>query len=86
VLRFRHVRNKFEHVDEYLDDWVAIARERKQAGEGVNFVSRNVGGKPDQFGQYDPDSKTVWFWEWESQSLTSSAREPPSVRERGTWP
>jgi hypothetical protein len=90
VLRFRHVRNKFEHVDEYIDDWVAIARERKEAGEGVNFVSRNVGSKPDQwgpsnegmmFGHYDPDSKTVWFWEWEV-SVADIVREGTAIGAR----
>jgi len=64
-LRFRDVRNKFEHVDEYINEWV----ERDGTGP---FVGRNVGGEPasfgasgDVFGHYDPETGRLWFWEWE---------------------
>ena len=65
-LRFRHVRNKFEHVDEYIDEWI-------EADRTAPFFGRNVGGEPPvlgdtpvrPFGHYDPDTGRLWFWEWE---------------------
>jgi hypothetical protein len=62
-LRFRKMRNHFEHVDERLDTWW-------KESPSHNFADRNIGPYPmidglqriELFRQYDPDTGNLWFW------------------------
>jgi hypothetical protein len=73
-LKIRTVRNKFEHMDEYVDEFL-------RQDPGRTYVGRNVGGSVEQwqdkdavFGHYNPESGRVWFWKWEV-SLPEIIRE-----------
>lgn len=75
-LKPRQVRNAFEHWDERIKDWLA-------AGDVKVYASRNVGPTnaimvggmpPRHFGNYDPDSGVLTFWE-ESVSVPELLEE-----------
>jgi hypothetical protein len=62
-LRFRKMRNNFEHIDARIDKWW-------KDSPGHNFADRNIGPYPmisglqrvELFRQYDPAAGNLWFW------------------------
>lgn len=70
-LRDRAVRNKLEHLDEYLDAWWAEAASRKVYIDNVigpldrgDIVSGVAVSNESVFRRFDPTTGEVLFWDW----------------------
>lgn len=62
--RWRHVRNKFEHVDEYIDEVLEADPETPLGGRGVGPASL-VRTPEKVFGYLDTETGIVRFWSWQ---------------------
>ena len=66
-LSSRRLRNDFEHFDERLEDWFGASEDHIYIGRAIGPKGSIVsirGKEPEQlFGQFDPTTATVAFWE-----------------------
>jgi hypothetical protein len=89
-LRSVRMRNKFEHIDEYLDEWWSNS-------PGHNYCDMNIGPVHtsgglelnETFRSFDPSTGHVWFW-GQSFDLRALLKEVervlPKLREEAEKP
>jgi len=65
----RRLRNDFEHFDERIEDWFGRSAQRNYVGRSFGATAPNAivlpegYEQPPLFGNYDPPTATVTFWD-----------------------
>jgi hypothetical protein len=79
-LNSRRLRNDFEHFDERIEEWFATSKNHNYFGRSIGRNAIFVEGAPptDAFGNFDPPTATVTFWE-RSASLKEVVEEAQRI-------